>query len=309
MNSARNDGPEYPTAYSDFLAAKTQLTDADGFEPTALPDHLYGFQRDLVAWAVQQGRGAVPGGGRCVCPPAVLRGRHPGLLPDAGDRLVQPEAAGTDAPAARTRSALTNRRFVGLLLGIDRDAEHLNSIAAAEAGVGAPVVDYRPDLGAMVVRFLEGSTWDNQSFDRAGSPTRAGRAIRQLHEGPRFVGDFDMFARRRRYLRLIQDNGYWLPDGYPDHEDRLEQVRRALGTTATVPCNNDLLAANFIDDGEKLWLIDYEYSGNNDACFEIGNLWAEAELDHMRLDRLRRTRTDHAAEQRSEDQRRGDPVG
>lgn len=172
------------------------------------------------------------------------------------------------------------------LLGIDRDAEHLNSIAAAEAGVGAPVVDYRPDLGAMVVRFLEGSTWDNQSFDRAGSPTRAGRAIRQLHEGPRFVGDFDMFARRRRYLRLIQDNGYWLPDGYPDHEDRLEQVRRALGTTATVPCNNDLLAANFIDDGEKLWLIDYEYSGNNDACFELGNTATECGLDPDQVEEM-----------------------
>ena len=171
-------------------------------------------------------------------------------------------------------------------LGIDRDAEHLNSIAAAEAGVGAPVVDYRPDLGAMVVRFLEGSTWDNQSFDRAGSPTRAGRAIRQLHEGPRFVGDFDMFARRRRYLRLIEDNGYWLPDGYRDHEDRLEQVRRALGTTATVPCNNDLLAANFIDDGEKLWLIDYEYSGNNDPFFELGNTWTETQLDNDHLEEL-----------------------
>ena len=45
-----------------------------------------------------------------------------------------------------------------------------------------------------------------------------------------------------------------------------------------VPCNNDLLPANFIDDGEKLWLIDYEYSGNNDACFELGNIWSEADL-------------------------------
>jgi thiamine kinase-like enzyme len=45
-----------------------------------------------------------------------------------------------------------------------------------------------------------------------------------------------------------------------------------------VPCNNDLLAANFIDDGERIWLIDYEYSGNNDACFELGNIWGECQL-------------------------------
>jgi thiamine kinase-like enzyme len=42
-----------------------------------------------------------------------------------------------------------------------------------------------------------------------------------------------------------------------------------------VPCNNDLLAANFLDDGHRVWLIDYEYSGNNDACFELGNTAAE----------------------------------
>jgi thiamine kinase-like enzyme len=45
-----------------------------------------------------------------------------------------------------------------------------------------------------------------------------------------------------------------------------------------VPCNNDLLAGNFIDDGERIWLIDYEYSGNNDPCFELGNIAAECRL-------------------------------
>ena len=44
-----------------------------------------------------------------------------------------------------------------------------------------------------------------------------------------------------------------------------------------MPCNNDLLAANFIDDGERLWVIDYEYAGNNDPCFELGNIWSESE--------------------------------
>ena len=54
----------------------------------------------------------------------------------------------------------------------------------------------------------------------------------------------------------------------------------------TVPCNNDLLPGNFIDDGEKIWLIDYEYSGNNDACFELGNIWAEAFLEFEKLEEL-----------------------
>ena len=50
-----------------------------------------------------------------------------------------------------------------------------------------------------------------------------------------------------------------------------------------MPCNNDLLAANFIDDGERLWVIDYEYGGNGDSAFELGNIWQESDLS---LDQL-----------------------
>ena len=53
-----------------------------------------------------------------------------------------------------------------------------------------------------------------------------------------------------------------------------------------MPCNNDLLAGNFIDDGTKIWLIDYEYAGNNDPCFELGNLWSEANLTAEQLEEL-----------------------
>ena len=64
----------------------------------------------------------------------------------------------------------------------------------------------------------------------------------------------------------------------PDAADRgRPRGRWPSGRAATVPCNNDLLAANFIDDGERIWLIDYEYSGNNDACFELGNIWGECQ--------------------------------
>ncbi len=53
-----------------------------------------------------------------------------------------------------------------------------------------------------------------------------------------------------------------------------------------MPCNNDLLAANFIDDGDRLWLIDYEYSGNGDPCFELGNVWSESNLSLDQLEEL-----------------------
>jgi thiamine kinase-like enzyme len=51
----------------------------------------------------------------------------------------------------------------------------------------------------------------------------------------------------------------------------------------TVPCNNDLLAENYIDSGDKLWIIDYEYSGNNDPTFELGNTCQELQYDEAKI--------------------------
>jgi thiamine kinase-like enzyme len=182
------------------------------------------------------------------------------------------------------------RRFRGdpELLGIDRDAEHHNTVAAAESGVGAPFVDYLRDDGLLVIGYVDGETWSNDHFKDTERVVRAGRAIRQLHDGPRFTGDFDMFTRQAGYVRIVHERGFRLPDGYEDHEDAFQRVRKALEANPqpTVPCNNDLLAENFIDDGQKVWLIDYEYSGNNDACFELGNTSTECDLDDDQVEAL-----------------------
>ena len=53
-----------------------------------------------------------------------------------------------------------------------------------------------------------------------------------------------------------------------------------------MPCHNDLLAENLLDDGERVRIIDYEYAGNNDPCFELGNIWSEATLPRPLLDVL-----------------------
>ena len=171
------------------------------------------------------------------------------------------------------------------LLGIDRDAEHANTRAAAEAGAGPEVFDYRPDLGILVIGYLPGASLDDDAFADPGVLRRAAEACRRLHAGPRFTGDFDMFARQATYRATVRERGFSLPAGYDDHTDRWALVRRvlALRPAPTVPCNNDLLAGNFIDDGERVWLIDYEYSGNNVAAFELGNTATECEFPPERV--------------------------
>jgi thiamine kinase-like enzyme len=163
------------------------------------------------------------------------------------------------------------------LLGIDRAAEHLNTVTAADIGVGAPVLEFRPDLGMLVIGFLPGRALVDADFRDEAVMSRAAAAVRRLHAGPRFHTDFDMFARQASYLATIREQGFRLPSGYQRYAEPWDDVRRALTASArpAVPCNNDLLAANLIDDGERVWLIDYEYSGNNDPCFELGNTVAE----------------------------------
>jgi len=166
------------------------------------------------------------------------------------------------------------------LLAVDRNLEYVNSQRAAEAGVGAEVMDYLPGQGVLVVRFLEGRTFSEADVAAEANWPRIAEACRRLHGGPRFDNVFDMFDIQRRYLDVVIDRGFRLPDGYLDLMPTVERLRVALAGTAepTVPCNNDLLAGNFIDTGSELRLIDYEYSGNNDPCFELGNIWSEAGL-------------------------------
>jgi thiamine kinase-like enzyme len=183
---------------------------------------------------------------------------------------------------ARCSDASTN------LLAIDRDAEYHNSVAAERAGVGAPVIDYRPDLGILLLGYLAGKTLCNDDFQRPGVVAKVAAGCRALHGGPRFRGRFDMFERQPQYLKTALDNGFKIPPDYLEYADAFGRIREALTATdqTTVPCNNDLLAENFIEDGDRVWIIDYEYSGNNDPCFELGNIWSECGLSTEQLDEL-----------------------
>jgi thiamine kinase-like enzyme len=174
------------------------------------------------------------------------------------------------------------------LLAIDRENELHNTIAAADAGVGAPVVAALPEHDALVLGFLEGRSLTADDLRRGDRIELVADACRRLHAARPFLHDFDMFEIQQRYLGVVQSRGFRLPDRYLDFEPQLRAVEEAMRVRveAKVPCNNDLLAENFIDVGGELKLIDYEYSGNNDACFELGNVWSESNLSLPQLDGL-----------------------
>ena len=173
-------------------------------------------------------------------------------------------------------------------LSIDREAEFRNSVAAAATGIAPRVVEYVAGAGVLVIEWVTGRTLDPTDLRDVDVLTNIAASCRRLHAAPRFVSDFNMFDIQRRYLDTVTARGFRLPDRYMDFMPAFDRVATVLSMhpAATVPCHNDLLAANFIDDGTQTWLIDYEYSGNNDPSFELGNIWSEAALPDGHLDVL-----------------------
>ena len=174
------------------------------------------------------------------------------------------------------------------LLAIDRENEVHNTVAAAEIGVGAPFVAALREHDALVLGFLEGEVMDAGKLRRGDRLEAVAHACRRLHGGRRFLHDFDMFEIQPRYLEIVRERGFRLPDRYEDFEPQIRELERAMRVRPeqTVPCNNDLLAENFIDVGGEMRLIDYEYSGNNEPSFELGNVWSESNLSLEQLDEL-----------------------
>lgn len=174
------------------------------------------------------------------------------------------------------------------LLAIDRANEYHNTKAASEAGVAPKIFYHLPEYNVMVLEFINGTTMSKDSLNAAGMPTRMAHAIKRLHAGPRFLLDFNMFRLTEYYLSLCRDRAIKIPDGYLDRVPTVQRIEQAMNAKplATVPCNNDLLAENYIDDGNQLWLIDYEYSGNNDPTFELGNTCQEMQFSNSQIEEV-----------------------
>jgi thiamine kinase-like enzyme len=171
------------------------------------------------------------------------------------------------------------------LLAIDRHNEYFNAEAAARTGAGPKVLYYLPEFQAMVLEFIQGTTMSHAALNKPGMPAKIATAIKRLHSGDRFLTEFNMFRLTEYYLGICKQRGIRIPDGYPERMETVGMIEQAFAARPipTVPCNNDLLAENYIDDGESIRIIDYEYSGNNDPYFELGNTCQELLYDEVQI--------------------------
>jgi len=223
-----------------------------------------------------------------------------GELYDELVRAMQkvPELAGRRLTLTALSGGITNRNFrvdasgtterwvIRLagndthLLGISREVEHAATVAAAGVGVGPEVTAFIRPEGYLVTRFIVGSPVSDEAVRQPETLRRVADSLRRIHDGPAIPGLFVPLRICEAYRALAIENGVTIPEAY----ERARSVGRRIegaflaNPVELRPCHNDLLNANFIDDGTRIRIIDWEYAGMGDPFFDLGNFSINHEL-------------------------------
>jgi thiamine kinase-like enzyme len=225
-----------------------------------------------------------------------LRGELREELTGAMQRV--PELAGRELAFTALSGGITNRNFLIAvagdrdryvlrlagndthLLGISREVEHAATVAAAGVGVGPEVVAFVRPEGYLVTRFIEGSPVSTEAVHRPDTIRRVAASIRRVHDGPAIPGLFMPFRIVEAYRALALARGVRIPVEYELAMATSRRIELALLASPVElrPCHNDLLNANFIDDGERIRIVDWEYAGLGDPFFDLGNFSVNHDL-------------------------------
>ncbi|HEV2036129.1 MAG TPA: phosphotransferase [Candidatus Dormibacteraeota bacterium] len=170
------------------------------------------------------------------------------------------------------------------LLGIDRVTEHAASLRAAEIGVGPQVEAFIEPEGWLVTRFIDGTSVPPEEIRTPQGIRRVAAVLLKMHRAAAIPGRFDAHAVVDQYRVEAEAHGVSVPPEFAAAHEVSERIRGARGPQVQVPCHNDLLNANFLDDGE-IRIVDWEYAGMGDRCFDLANLSVNHEfgLDEDRM--------------------------
>jgi thiamine kinase-like enzyme len=167
------------------------------------------------------------------------------------------------------------------LLGISREVEHAATVAAAGVGVGPEVVAFIRPEAYLVTLFIEGRPLPAHEMREPARLRAVGETLRRIHDGPAIPGLFVPYRIVEAYRALAIARGVAIPPEYDLAEAIARRIELACLTAPVElrPCHNDLLNANFIDDGSRIRIVDWEYAGMGDPYFDLGNFSINHELD------------------------------
>jgi thiamine kinase-like enzyme len=168
------------------------------------------------------------------------------------------------------------------LLGIDRYVERAATQAAASLGLAPEVVAFVEPEGYLVTRFVEGAPPAELPLEEIAT------ALRRFHDGPPIPGRFDSFRVVEAYAATATMRGVVPPAAFAEAKGTADRIEQARKDATLCPCHNDLLNANFISDGARFWIVDWEYAGMGDRFFDLANFSVNHELDDSGNERLLR---------------------
>jgi thiamine kinase-like enzyme len=202
-----------------------------------------------------------------------------------------------DAPVRRL-GGLTNSNFLvgteplefvvripgeGTSEYINRAHEAVALQLAASAGVTVDVAHFDPSSGVLVTRYLRAAeTMSSELFRDHERVKRAAIALKKLHcIKERLPSDFRLFTLIDNYKAILRDKMVALPHGFEEAEIQSATIRSALEKQeiSLVPSHCDPLCENFLDDGQEMRIIDFEYAGNNDPMWDLADLSVEGKFD------------------------------
>ena len=172
------------------------------------------------------------------------------------------------------------------LLGIDRTVELAATEAAAALGVGPEVVTFVEPEGWLVTRFVAGAIPPLEQMREPVMLARVAGALRAFHDGPAIPGTFDSFRVVETYRETALARGGRVPEDFDWAHALATRIEMRRSASSPVPCHNDLLNANFLDDGERLCIVDWEYAGMGDRFFDLANFSINHELDTIQSEAL-----------------------
>jgi thiamine kinase-like enzyme len=203
------------------------------------------------------------------------------LEPVLGERAGEPLALDGGITNRNYRVAMGGEDYVlricgkdTSVLGIDRDAECAATAAASKLGIGPEVVAYRPELECLVTRWIEGRPVTAEELRADAALGRVAAGLHAFHDGPPLHARFDSFELVATYLEEVRARGGEPPPDYDEAAAAAGRIAAALTGSDhdPVPCHNDLLTSNFLREGDRVRIVDWEYAGMGDRFFDLGNL-------------------------------------